>query len=246
MSEQNEKKEGRGFFPPTRWSLVKNAKADRTTVALDALGSLFTVYRQPLVAYLRYSNHPPNEAEELVQGFFAHAVETQLLKKASPERGTLRSFLLSSLKNYVISEARKRSALKRGGGQPNLSLEEVTREDYDQWVDPNGMAPEQYYDIAWARSIARQAIASLEESLRAKDKHHLFVRLSPFLLSGNQTTTYEDAAAGLGISMNALKLALQRLQRAYYAELRKAILGTGSMRSEADDEVRYVLEILKV
>lgn len=246
MRNEDEKSERRGFFPPTRWSLVRNVRADRTTIALDALGSLFSLYRQPLVTFLRHSGHSVTEAEELVQGFFAHAVESQLLVKAAPERGTLRSFLLSSLKHYTVSEFRKRGAQKRGGGRPNVPLEEVTELDQEQLLDPNGIPAERCYDLAWARSIARQAAAALEQSLHQKGKRHLFVRLSPFLLSGAPTTGYESAASALGISTNALKLALQRLRRAYYAELRKAVSVTVATSAETDDEVRYILELLKL
>ena len=50
------------------------------------------------------------------------AVERGILGLYDPERGRFRTFLLAALGNYLSKQVERSTALKRGAGQPDLSL----------------------------------------------------------------------------------------------------------------------------
>ncbi|MDB4451743.1 hypothetical protein N9129_00865, partial [Akkermansiaceae bacterium] len=58
------------------------------------------------------------DAEDLVQGFFASLLEKNGLRLADREQGRFRAFLLGALKNYAAKEWRKDHQLKRGASKP--------------------------------------------------------------------------------------------------------------------------------
>jgi RNA polymerase sigma-70 factor (ECF subfamily) len=63
----------------------------------------------------------------LTQTFFAYLLEKESLKKVDRTKGKFRTFLLTSLTNFLANEWDKRQTLKRGGGRQFLSLDEPTR-----------------------------------------------------------------------------------------------------------------------
>src|SRR5260221_8175388 len=102
-------------FPPTKWSIIQKAAAASSPASRAALEELCRAYWPPLYAFLRRSGHAPDEAKDLVQGYIARLIEHEDLATISPERGRFRSYLLAGLRNFMVSEARRDAAQKRGG-----------------------------------------------------------------------------------------------------------------------------------
>ena len=92
------------LFAATRWTLVCDAARGGDTGAVEALGTLFGTYWQPLYRYVRRLGRTAQDAEDLVQGFFAHLLQQNGLRLASRDRGRFRAFLLGSLKHYIANE----------------------------------------------------------------------------------------------------------------------------------------------
>jgi len=65
---------------------------------------------------LRHRRYVPADAQDLVQAFFLYLFEKNTLERADREKGRLRTFLLTSLQNFLINEYDREKALKRGGG----------------------------------------------------------------------------------------------------------------------------------
>ena len=63
--------------------------------------------------------------ERFDAGFFEQFLARNDLAKADPERGRFRSFLLKCLQHYLANEQRHARRLKRGGGQPAVSLDDT-------------------------------------------------------------------------------------------------------------------------
>src|SRR5215218_2699578 len=116
-------------FATTHWSIVLLAGGAASTQADAALEFLCNKYWYPLYAYVRRQGHSVDEAMDLTQGFFARLLERKSLSLADPQRGRFRTFLLSSLTNFIITEWEKARACKRGGGQRLISLDEQSAED---------------------------------------------------------------------------------------------------------------------
>ena len=58
-----------------KWTLVGAAGDGSDTEAREALAALCQTYWPPLYSYLRRHGHDREEAEDLVQGFFARLLE---------------------------------------------------------------------------------------------------------------------------------------------------------------------------
>jgi len=59
----------------------------------------------------------------MVQGFFVHLFERNTLSHAEQEKGRLRTFLLVSLQNFLLTERTRMRAIKRGGSQQIVSFD---------------------------------------------------------------------------------------------------------------------------
>src|SRR6266545_80156 len=111
--------EGPRYFPTTQWSMVMKAGAGvDDTVQRQALMELLKRYMPALHSYLVYrKKFDPNRADDMLQGFLlSKIVENDLVSQAKRERGKFRSFLVTALNRYVISQIRQEQAEKRGGG----------------------------------------------------------------------------------------------------------------------------------
>ena len=103
-------------FDQTHWSIVLPAANQHEPGAQEALEHLCKTYWPPLYAFLRRQGQSPENAKDLTQGFFAHLLRGDRLRRVRPEKGKFRSFLLTCLNNYVQNERHKQNAEKRGGG----------------------------------------------------------------------------------------------------------------------------------
>src|SRR5690242_5986390 len=110
-------------FVTTRWTAVVAAGRADTPNARVALESLCQTYWYPLYAYVRRSGRSPEDAKDLTQMFFAQLLERNSIAKVDRERGRFRSFLLTSLKNFLVNDWEKSRALKRGGAVHLIPLQ---------------------------------------------------------------------------------------------------------------------------
>src|SRR5438046_9029525 len=106
-----------GFaFTTTHWSVVLEAQGE-SPAAQEALEKLCRMYWRPIFAFLRRQGLPPEEAEDITQGFFAQLLERRSLDAVRKEKGRLRSYLLGGLKMFLADEQRRAMAIKGGKGQ---------------------------------------------------------------------------------------------------------------------------------
>ena len=110
--------EGGASFQTTHWTVVLRARQSESAESAQAALSTFCeAYWPPLYAFLRHRGHSSADAQDLVQGFFAHLLEQNTLTRADQEKGRLRTFLLGSLQNFSFNEYDRARALKRGGSR---------------------------------------------------------------------------------------------------------------------------------
>jgi RNA polymerase sigma-70 factor (ECF subfamily) len=118
----------RARFETTHWSLVQNAGSDASSQARASLAILSERYWFPLYAFVRRRGYSVEDAQDLTQAFLARLLDKRDLRHADRERGRFRSFLLASLRHFMLNEVQHHRALKRGGGRPLLSLDLQTAE----------------------------------------------------------------------------------------------------------------------
>jgi RNA polymerase sigma-70 factor (ECF subfamily) len=105
---------GQARFDSTRWTVVLQAAQSRAAGGPAALARLCERYWPPLYAFARHRGNGPEDAQDLVQGFFQHLIESQALGTIDQAKGRFRSFLLASFQNFMAMERRRAGAEKRG------------------------------------------------------------------------------------------------------------------------------------
>ena len=238
--------EGGAAFQTTHWTMVLRAgETQSDTSAQKALSNFCEAYWPPLYAFVRHRGHASPEAQDLVQGFFAHVLEQNTLSRADREKGKLRTFLLGSFQNYLFNEYDRARALKRGGGQQILSIDELLPEAEASMMETMHLSDSAAYDLVWASNIVKRAWQNLENAFEAEGKTEWFEVLRPFVAGGGKTPlNQEEAAAKLGVPIATLRTWLSRLRQRYREALRTEVANTVSDPADVDQELQYLYQIL--
>jgi RNA polymerase sigma factor (sigma-70 family) len=233
---------GRQQFATTRWTLVLSA-GGRSAASSAALAELCEAYWYPAYAYVRRSGYSAADAADLTQAFFARVLEKQFLKDARPERGRFRSFLLASLKHFILNDRDWHRAWKRGGTVVHVPLDFTLGEDRYQREPSDDLTPEYIYERRWTFDVLDRAMARLAAEYVASGRQELFAALRSHI-GGDGRESYAELSAATGISEGALRVAVHRLKKAYRGALRATIAETVDRGDEVDDEVMYLLRVL--
>jgi len=221
---------------------VVAAGAPQRKEARSALVSLCEGYWYPLYSYLRRRGYPPDQAQDLTQGFFMRLLEGRYLDRADPEKGRFRSFLLTSLKFFVADEQDRERALKRGGGAV-LPLEFTSGEDRYQREPAHNETPERIFERRWALAVLDRVVEKLREECVHHGRAEHFEQLKVFLL-GHSDAPYPALAREMNTSEGALKVAIHRLRKRYRELFRQEIADTVADPGEVESELRFLAAAL--
>jgi RNA polymerase sigma-70 factor (ECF subfamily) len=229
-------------FATTRWSVVLRAK-DADPEGRKALSTLCRDYWHPIYAFIRRQGHGAEEARDLTQGYFLLLLESTLLRDVRQAQGRFRSYLLASVRHF-LSDARDRErAAKRGGGVSPIPLDEAFAEESYRREPSTGVTPEEIFERRWALTVIDRAVERLRVDSERRGKLGELERLQGFL-TGAGSGSYREAAADLGMTEDAVKVAVHRLRRRYGEMLREEVEDTVADSREVDGEIRYLLEVL--
>ena len=225
-------------FATTHWTVVLAAGKRSTPQADVALEQLCRTYWFPLYAYVRRRGHTKEDAEDLVQAFFARFLAKNYLAGLSAERGRFRAFLLASLKHFLINDWKKSQRQKRGGGEAALSLDWQTADTKFQVAATNEPSPDKAFDREWALALLAKVIERLQKECEADGKAKLFGQLKTFLTADKDGTAQSEAAKVLGMEEGAVRVAIHRLRKRYRQLLRAEIARTLADAADVDEEMR--------
>ena len=229
-------------FATTHWSMVVASAQRDSPQAVAALEELCRAYWYPIYAFVRHRGHGPQEAEDLVQAFFARFLERHLLDHVDRSKGRFRSFLLTVLKHFLADEWDRSMACKRGGRVHFLSVEAGESRYWEEAA--SGSSPEQLYEQRWACVLLERVMKQLEHALADAGKDQFFRALKPFLVGESRSVAYARLATELGVTEGALKMKVRRMRRHYQQLLRQEIAQTVASPEEVDDEIRYLFRVL--
>jgi RNA polymerase sigma-70 factor (ECF subfamily) len=180
----------------------------------------------------------------VVQGFFARLLEKGDLANVSPERGRFRSFLLAAIKHFLANERDRSRAIRRGGGRMALSLDVAAAESRYAAEAADSRTPEAVFDRQWALTLLARVQDRLREEFSTAGKQERYQQLHP-LLSGESSGSYRDAAAALGLTENAVMVAVHRLRQRFRELLREEIAQTLCSPEQIDDEIQDLFAALR-
>ena len=235
----------RGRFNTTHWSIVLACGGENDTdQAREALAKLFQTYWYPLYAYTRRRGYGEQDAQDLVQAFCVHLQEKHALAKADPQRGKFRTFLLSSLQNFLANEKARAHAQKRGGGREMIFLDAEDARTRYRLEPAHKLTPEAIFEMRWAHAVLEQTLTGLRADFVARGKERLFDGLASFLTADEPANSYQDASSRLGLPLSAIKTSVHRLRQDYRTKLREEIGRTVSAPDEIEEELHHLRKVL--
>lgn len=232
-------------FPPTRQSLfqaLRGEPPDRAA-ALEALGR---AYWQPARAYLAWRwRLDADAAQDLVQEFFARALERDLFARYDPSRARFRTFLRLCLDSFVANERKAAARIKRGGGAPVLPLDEALALDEDS-LRAGDAAADALFQREWTRAVFGEAVDRLRAHCHARGKQVAFAVFSRYDLESpgrDAAPSYAALAEEFDVPVTQVTNFLAWCRR----EFRALVLDVLRDHSATEEEFRAdVMELLGV
>jgi RNA polymerase sigma factor (sigma-70 family) len=231
-------------FTTTHWSVVLEAQGE-SPAAQRALEILCRTYWRPLYGFVRKQGLGREEAQDVVQDFFARLLEHRNLDTVRREKGRLRSYLLVSLKRFLASEQHRASGVKRYESGPHIPLNELTASEITDFELAETWSADRLYERHWALAVLEQVLGQLESEYQAAGKAALFDQLKEFLVGERGRPTQAEIASELGMTENAVKQAFHRFRQRYRVLLREEIAHTVIAPGDVEDELRHLVSVLR-
>ncbi len=232
-------------FATTKWSIVLAAAGNETSDSRDALENLCQTYWFPLYAFVRKQGRDANESADMTQAFFASLLERNDLKNVRPDKGKFRSFLLASMKHFLINQFDRQQAVKRGGSKIIVSIDATAAENRYRLEPFHELTPETIFEKQWALAILDRVKALLADEYASRGSGKRFSKLQIFLAGKTDESSIVRAAEELGMTEVAVKVAVHRMRSRFRDLLRAEIAGTVDAPEEVDAEIRHLFDVLK-
>ena len=232
-------------FVSTRWTVVLAAGHGTEPEALEAMETLCRAYWYPLYAYVRRIGRQSEDAQDLIQGFFARLIDKGDVAMATPTRGRFRSFLLTSLKHFLANEWDRAGAKKRGGGRAIASIHTTDAESRYSVEPAHGLTPERLFERRWAITLLDGVFSELAQQYAAEGKSHLFERIKRFLVGQARDQNYAQVAAECNMTAAAIAMAVHRLRKRYRTLLRAHIATTVESDEDVEDEILFLFDAVR-
>ena len=233
-----------GLFTTTHWSMVLDAQGE-SPAAQKALEELCRTYWRPIYSFVRRQGSRAEDAEDLTQGFFALLLERKDLNTVRKEKGRLRSYLLSSLKNFMVDEARHAMAAKRGKGQHLIPLDEIRDREHGDVERSDRFTADQLYERRWAFTVLEQVMGRLREEYRSAGNVRFFEQMKKMLMDEPDRPTQAQVATEFDMTENAVKQAFYRFRQRYQTLLREEIAHTVATPGDVEDELRHLIAVVR-
>lgn len=224
-------------FHDTRWTLVARSRGSDTQAAA-ALSELCEAYYAPVMAFVRREGRAEDAARELAHDFFAKLLAGGAMEGAKPERGRFRSYLLGALKHFAADQRDKAIAAKRGGGLDHAEMN-------DEMADAAADMPDAEFDRQWALTVLARSLSRLEAEMASEGKTAHFDALKPWLTAESDATPQAVAAEKLGLSIEAVKVAIHRLRKRFRDAVKAEIAQTVSDAADVREELDALMQALR-
>jgi RNA polymerase sigma factor (sigma-70 family) len=235
---------GATAFTTTHWSVVLEAQGE-SPAAQKALEILCRAYWRPLYGFARRQGLRREEAQDLVQEFFARLLEHRNLETVRREKGRLRSYLLVSLKRFLASEQHRANGVKRYESGPHIPLDELLDSEIADSELAATWSADRLYERHWALCVLEQVLGRLESEYEAAGNTALFDQLKEFLVGEQDRPLQAEIGAELGMTENAVKQAFYRFRQRYRVLLREEIAHTVIAPGDVEDELRHLVSVLR-
>lgn len=231
-------------FRTTHWSVVLAAGDQSSPDSDAALAKLCQAYWLPVYAFIRKRGRSPEQTQDLTQGFFAKFLEMNYVARAERERGRFRSFLMTSVENFLHDDHDRVSTLKRGGGQSPLSLDAKLAEEEFLNGPAETLTPASAFEKRWATTLLENVMHRLAGEYREGSRPGLFDQLQPHLWGDSDSIPYGELSQRVAMTVVNLRVTAHRMRQRYREILREEIAQTVSGPNEIDSEIQYLMQVV--
>src|SRR5437763_9612749 len=235
---------GPAAFTTTHWSVVLEAQGE-SPAAQEALEKLCRTYWRPIYSFVRRQRGGTEDAEDITQSFFALLLERKDLNSVRKEKGRLRSYLLTSVKNFLADEARYAMAIKRGKGQRLIPLDDIQERERIDVERSDRLTADQVYERRWALTVLEQVMSQLRDEYRSSGNLRFFEQMKKMLMDEPDRPSQAQIASEFDMTENAVKQAFYRFRQRYQTLLREEISHTVAMPSDIEDELRHLIAVVR-
>lgn len=209
-----------------------------------ALEKLCRTYWLPVYFFARSRGSGDADAKDLTQHFFALLLARNDFAGVDPGKGKFRTFLLAAFTHFLANEQDRVRALKRGGGQVALPLDDLTDEQLARFAAASDFQPARRFDENWAHAVLAESLAKLQAEMAEAGKAAQFDVLKVFLTTDGTAAAYTGAAQALGLATNSVPVLVHRLRQRYRAEVRAEVAQTVATPSDLEEEMRHLFDVL--
>jgi DNA-directed RNA polymerase specialized sigma24 family protein len=231
----------RADFNTTRWTIVIDAGKTSGPECRTALEILCRAYWEPLNAYVCRSGRSREDAQDITQAFFEHLLANNLPSRADPQIGRFRTFLLTSLRNFMLTRHRDATRQKRGG----LISEHLSIDELAEILPAEGESPETAYERKWAQTLVNISLDELARQQSDSGNHARFSLLRPILLdSADSAALQARLVTEHGMTDGSIRTTLSRLRSRFREIVRQEVARLVDDPAEVDDELAHLLRAM--
>ena len=197
--------------------------------------------------FLRARGLPLHRAEDLTQEFFLQFLQRDWLQKADRERGRFRNFILRLLVWFVADQGPKRSPAQRRFEQNIVSVQTLLTDEDRAFEPSTGDTPEIAFMKQWAATLVDKVKRQLRELYQVEGRQVWFDIFASRHFSGEsgEQLTQEELATKFGMNRNAIRKALDQVQKRFDRLLRAEIRDEIGEEAEIDREITELLGLLE-
>jgi RNA polymerase sigma factor (sigma-70 family) len=226
-------------FPVTHRSVLERIRSEDADVRRAAFGDLAIGYWKPSYHYLRlHWRLDAEEAEDLVQAFFATAFEKSYLERYDPAQARFRTFLRTCLDRFLQNHRKAERALKRGGHATVLSLDFPGAEQELGALAASDLRDlDRFFQQETIRALFARTVDAVQAAFEQEGKPAIFQAFDRHDLRPTPETTYRQVASDLGLTTaqvtNYLHAARKRFRELALENLRAVSATDEEFRREA-------------
>jgi RNA polymerase sigma-70 factor (ECF subfamily) len=191
-------------------------------------------YHQAVAAMFRRTGARPGEVEDLVQEFFATALQREFLDRADRDRGRFRGYLATAARRFMANRLRDAQRARRKPSGGLVGLEAVAEPSH------GGLTPEEAFDLEWARAVLARAVARARAQVAEKGKE---VHADAFLIR-QDGASWQEVAQRVGSTIPAVKGWVSRFRKQVATFLREEVAGTVASEADLQKELDHLSAIL--
>ena len=228
-------------FPTTAWSCVRQAQDTTHPRYVAAVNRLIAAYWRPVFHFLRAKGRSVADAEDLTQEFFVRFLAKGWLGRADPGRGRFRAFLKTLVGRFATVRTDRARNQDRFEKQ-FVAVSSLMRDEDRSYEPAAGEAPDEAFDRQWKQDVLATVRRHLREHYEGSSDPEQQKRYAIFAAyhladQAKEQPTRHALAARFGVSLEAIRYALEQVKKKYERLLRQEVRDQVGSEEEVEAEL---------